>query len=120
MSVHDVGHVREFAEGVPQQVRVNGWTLIVVRWQRAFYALRSVCPHQLQSLAGGLVRAGIGQSASVGEVTVEKEGGVIACPVHGWEFDLVNGRCRHDPTLRVKSYPVSVKHDRVLVTRPGR
>ena len=35
-------------------------------------------------------------------------GSVLACPWHGWEFDLETGRCPDDPRMRVATYPVRV------------
>jgi 3-phenylpropionate/trans-cinnamate dioxygenase ferredoxin subunit len=45
-----------------------------------------------------------------GEYLVAREGEILCCPWHGWEFDITTGRAIFDPeTTRVRSYPVAVE-----------
>ncbi|MCH2203684.1 MAG: nitrite reductase (NAD(P)H) small subunit, partial [Fuerstiella sp.] len=45
-----------------------------------------------------------------------RDGEILRCPWHGWQFDLSTGRSLVDPErTRVRSYPVRVEQDRVLV-----
>ncbi|HLK16524.1 MAG TPA: Rieske 2Fe-2S domain-containing protein, partial [Fimbriimonadaceae bacterium] len=45
-----------------------------------------------------------------GEIFVEREGEILRCPWHGWEFDLATGESVCDPQgYRVKKYPVAVE-----------
>ena len=38
-----------------------------------------------------------------------REGEIVRCPWHGWEFDITNGRSVFNPhRLRVRSYPVTI------------
>lgn len=39
----------------------------------------------------------------------------IVCPWHGYEYDLLTGRCAADSRLRLRSFPVSVVDDDVYV-----
>ena len=40
----------------------------------------------------------------------EREGEILRCPWHGWEFDVTTGRSVFMPdAVRVKSYPVDVQ-----------
>ena len=44
------------------------------------------------------------------EYEITRDGEILKCPWHGWEFDLSNGRSVFNPhKLRVKSYDVSVE-----------
>jgi len=44
-----------------------------------------------------------------GEYRFQREGEILRCPWHGWEFDLATGRSVFDPErMRVKAYPVEV------------
>jgi nitrite reductase/ring-hydroxylating ferredoxin subunit len=48
---------------------------------------------------------------------------VIACPWHGWEFDVASGEAIWDKTVRIRTFPVRVANGRVMVetdTRRGR
>jgi nitrite reductase/ring-hydroxylating ferredoxin subunit len=40
---------------------------------------------------------------------------VIACPWHGWEFDVGTGEAIWDPAVRVRTFPVEIVADRVLI-----
>lgn len=41
---------------------------------------------------------------------LQREGEILRCPWHGWEFDLTTGRSVYMPeAIRVKSYPVDVQ-----------
>ncbi len=37
------------------------------------------------------------------------------CPAHSYTFDLRTGRCRHDATLELRRYKVTVTGDDVYV-----
>ena len=36
---------------------------------------------------------------------------MIACPWHGWEYDLRTGECLWNPRYRVRVYAVEIKDD---------
>ena len=40
---------------------------------------------------------------------------VIACPWHGWEFDVESGEAVWNPSQRIRTYPVDIAGGRVLV-----
>lgn len=43
---------------------------------------------------------------------LSREGEIIRCPWHGWEFDITTGRSVFNPhRLRVRSYHVTVEPD---------
>ncbi|HTE49295.1 MAG TPA: Rieske 2Fe-2S domain-containing protein [Kofleriaceae bacterium] len=63
-----------------------------------FLAATSICPHEDVSLLHG-----------------ELQGTVINCPGHGYEFDLVSGRCPHDAGLRLRRFAVRVEGDGIYV-----
>jgi len=37
-----------------------------------------------------------------------RDGRIVTCPGHGYEFDLATGRCTHDPDLTLPCYKLSV------------
>jgi nitrite reductase/ring-hydroxylating ferredoxin subunit len=51
-----------------------------------------------------------------GEYRWGREGEILACPWHGWEFDLLTGRALADPRVRLRLYPVTVRDDTIYVT----
>ena len=72
-----------------------------------FYAVRNLCPHQGAPLCRGKVSA---TSRASEPQTRESalESGVIRCPWHGWEFDLVSGKGLADLQSRVTTYEVRI------------
>lgn len=84
-----------------------------------YHALRNLCPHKLGPLCTGRVSgrvvAAAPPSAATPALEVVREGEVISCPWHLWEFDIASGRCLVDPRLRVKSYPVRTENGFVVV-----
>jgi 3-phenylpropionate/trans-cinnamate dioxygenase ferredoxin subunit len=52
---------------------------------------------------------GLVTATGVGSIDYQRDGEILRCPWHGWEFDLRNGRSVVDPTnTRVRSYDVVV------------
>ncbi|MCH2213393.1 MAG: Rieske (2Fe-2S) protein [Fuerstiella sp.] len=113
---HDIGHITDYVQGTVRSVTVAGRSLAIVRNHDGFYAVRDTCPHQGAALSTGSV-AGDVSHCPVGETQqYTREGEVLRCPWHGWQFDLSTGRSLVDPErTRVRSYPVRVEHERVLV-----
>jgi hypothetical protein len=46
---------------------------------------------------------------------IVREGEIIRCPWHMWEFEIATGRCLVDPKARVKTYPVVIEEGQVVV-----
>lgn len=57
-----------------------------------FHALEDECPHVGAPLGSGWV-----------------DGHTVACPMHGWEFDIRSGACQTVPRCPVKSFPVRLR-----------
>jgi nitrite reductase (NADH) small subunit len=84
-----------------------------------FYALRNLCLHRLGPLCTGQVSRRVVSAAhpcDAHEAAPFEQGGeVIRCPWHLWEFDIVTGQCLVDPHVRVKTYPVQIEGDTILI-----
>jgi nitrite reductase/ring-hydroxylating ferredoxin subunit len=87
-----------------------------------FYALRNICPHKSGPLCTGRVSGRIvadappsGRPLTVDDYAVERDGEIIRCPWHLWEFEIATGRCLVDSRVRVKTYPTSVEDGHVVV-----
>src|SRR5690554_5351560 len=88
--------VQELAEGQRTIVKLEGRSVGVFNVQGKFYALKNSCPHQGAELCKGEIQ-GIMLPSEVGEFLYGKEGEVIRCPWHGWEFDILTGKSVFDP-----------------------
>ena len=84
-----------------------------------FHALRNLCPHKSGPLCvgriGPLIVADAPPTAESAHLDVVREGEIIRCPWHMWEFEIASGRCLVDPRARVKTYPVVVESGQIVV-----
>ena len=84
-----------------------------------FYALRNLCPHKLGPLCmgrvSGQVVAGAPPSTYAPCLDIVRDGAIVRCPWHLWEFEIATGRCLADPRMRVKTYPVAIEKGEVVV-----
>lgn len=73
-----------------------------------FYAVRNACPHKGAPLCKGAV-TGFNSADRPGTVEVARDGEILRCPWHGWEFDLKTGESVFNPNeVCVRKYAVSV------------
>lgn len=83
------------------------------------YALRNICPHKRGPLCTGeltgRINADAPPSAYAAELAVDGDGEVLRCPWHQWPFEIATGRCLVDPKVRVKTYPVRVIGNDIIV-----
>ena len=63
-----------------------------------FYALDGICPHQGGPLGRGTVC-----------------GGIVTCPWHGWQFDVVTGQHQANRSLQQPGFPVKVEGQDIFV-----
>jgi 3-phenylpropionate/trans-cinnamate dioxygenase ferredoxin subunit len=87
--------------------------------QGTYHALRNLCPHKRGPLCTGRVSGRVVASAPpstyASGLAVERDGAILRCPWHLWEFDIATGQCLVDPQMRVKTYPVAIEQGQVVV-----
>jgi nitrite reductase/ring-hydroxylating ferredoxin subunit len=110
----DIGAATEFADGTIRTVGVNGREIGIVRWNGAMYAVNNLCTHQSGPVCSGILSGRL-TAASPGGMDLDTSTPILACPWHGWEFDLRTGRALHDAQHRLRIFPVRVENGRVLV-----
>ncbi|MDQ3816008.1 MAG: Rieske (2Fe-2S) protein [Armatimonadota bacterium] len=109
MAKHVIGTVAELPSGQRKIVEINGISIGVFNVKGTYYALRNRCPHQGAPLCLGSLK-GTTLPSAPGEYILAREGEILRCPWHGWEFDVTTGRSIFNPhKVRVKSYEVSVE-----------
>jgi 3-phenylpropionate/trans-cinnamate dioxygenase ferredoxin subunit len=109
MGKHIVSSVAELPPGERRIVEVEGRSIGVFNVQGQFYALRNRCPHQAAPLCLGAIK-GMAMPSQPGEYVWAREGEIIRCPWHGWEFDITSGRSIFNPhRVRVAAYKVTVE-----------
>ena len=111
---HVVAKVDELSEGSRKLVYLAGREIGVFHVAGHYYALRNVCPHKGAPICKGRIRPQI-YSTGVGEVAFQREGEIIKCPWHLWEFDLTTGASLHDDDLKIATYRVAQEGDEIVV-----
>ena len=112
-----VGREGEFVAGRFTMVAIPGHDIGIVRLRDGqLRAVRNHCPHKGAPICRGIV-GGTWLPSEPGSLTYDREGEVLACPWHGWEYDLDTGRelFRAVPT-QLRLYPVAVRDGQVYVT----
>jgi len=105
---HVVANVSEIPPGAKKIVEAGGRSIGVYNINGQFHALRNVCPHQGAELCKGLVKPLVVSKGPV-SFDYEREGEIVRCPWHQWEFDIKTGCMIVDPAMRTKSYEVTVE-----------
>ncbi len=113
MSV-DVGSVQDFPDGKVSVVTAGRAEIGIINWRGRIHAISGVCTHQGGPLCRGVLTARL-SAAKPGTMEAKEETPVIACPWHGWEFDIATGQAIWDANLRIQIFSVEIVGGRVLV-----
>ena len=117
------GRVEDFDNRSSRVVELGGRSVGVFRVDDSFFALLNSCPHQGGPVCTGGVfprtRAEVLPNGRLREWH-DHESPVVACPWHGWEFDIATGQCLADPQRRVVSFGAAIVEGQVVVTMPDR
>lgn len=109
-----VARASDIAPGECTIVAIKRLSVGVFNVNGRFVAILNLCPHELAPVCRGRV-SGTTLPSKPGEYRWGREGEILSCPWHGWEFDLLTGKALADPRIRVKRYPTEVVDDTVFV-----
>lgn len=98
-----VGNVDDWAEDQPRAVEVGDHVVAVFRHDGQFFAIDDMCPHMGASLASG---------------HFDPETMTVACPWHGWRFDVRDGTWCDNRRIKTDAFPVRVVDGKVQVGVP--
>jgi nitrite reductase/ring-hydroxylating ferredoxin subunit len=88
--------------GALLRVDLEGTPVALARIGESVYAIGGTCPHRGGSLGHGRL-----------------SGSRLACPLHGWMFDVRSGRCLFPPRgTDVRAFPVTIEEGAVYVELP--
>ena len=103
-----VSRLEDFPEGERKIVKAGPRSIGVFNVEGEFFAIRNRCPHQGGPLCKGRLSSWA-VATGPGQVRMEGPPRLVACPWHGWEYDLETGQSFMGPgETRVKAYEVSV------------
>ena len=114
--------VEEIAPGEKRRVMVGRRAIALCRSRSGeFYAVSDNCPHQGASLCAGAL-GGTTLADVPGRYAWGRDGEILRCPWHAWEFDVTTGRSVWgEDNFRLATYPVTVEDGEVVVgPRPQR
>jgi 3-phenylpropionate/trans-cinnamate dioxygenase ferredoxin subunit len=104
-----VARAADIPEGERLVVSVGGREVGVFHINGRFYGLLNRCPHQGGPICKGEV-LGLIESDRPGQYHFDPDTKLVACPWHGWEFDLQTGQSFWDPDrTRARPIPVEVQ-----------
>lgn len=109
-TTHIVCRAEELPPGARKIVQIGKKSIGVFNINGTYYALLNFCPHQHAPLCLGKVTGYSPMAERVGEYLWTREGEIIRCPWHGWEFDITNGKSIFNPhKVRTASYPAGLE-----------
>jgi nitrite reductase/ring-hydroxylating ferredoxin subunit len=109
MSKHVVATVQDLPPGTRKLVHVKGRPIAIFNIGGEYFGMLNRCPHQGASLCYGTL-TGLLEAPEPGRYRFAREGEILRCPWHGWEFDVRTGQSYCDPTrIRAKSYKVEIE-----------
>jgi nitrite reductase/ring-hydroxylating ferredoxin subunit len=110
---HTVCRADELPPGTKKIIQIGKKSIGVFNIADEYFALLNVCPHQMAPLCEGRI-CGYSPPSDVGEFKWEREGEIIRCPWHGWEFDIKTGKSIFNPhRVRTASYPAGITEESV-------
>ena len=80
------------------KVRGVTWPVIVTYLDDDLVATQGVCPHEDIALVDGYLHEG-----------------TLICPAHAYTYDLRTGRCKHDASLELRRYPITIVADEIWI-----
>jgi nitrite reductase/ring-hydroxylating ferredoxin subunit len=109
MSRHVICRVEECPPGASRLVTINGRTVGIFNVGGAYHALLNRCPHLAAPLCKGVV-TGLITSPAPYKAEFSRDGEILRCPWHGWEFDILTGQSVYNPhRVRVRTYTVLIE-----------
>ncbi|HET6182115.1 MAG TPA: Rieske (2Fe-2S) protein [Acetobacteraceae bacterium] len=118
MARHVVASVGEIAPGTCKIVALQGREIGVFFVNGEYFALINRCPHEGAPLCRGRLFAAM-EADRPGEYRLTRNGEMLRCPWHGWEFDVRTGQSWCEPdSVRARTYNVTVEPGESLAKGP--
>jgi nitrite reductase (NADH) small subunit len=111
---HVVCAAADLPVGARRIVDVDGRSIGVFNVHGTLYALHNGCPHKAGPLCEGPICGTTLATADYG-FAYGREGELVRCAWHGWEFEIATGQSVADPAVRARTYPVTVEDGQVVV-----
>ena len=114
---HVVATVDEIPPGTHKLVPIGRHGVGVYNVNGTFYAIANYCPHEGGPLCSGRARGRTVVDENVpGDAVMVRDLEFIYCPWHQWGFELATGTTAVKPEWSIRTYPVRIVGNDVLVT----
>ena len=112
--LHLVARRSQFAEADRIIAEIDGREIAVFELDGEFHALADYCVHQGGPLCEG-IRSGALTTNKEFELEYSRDGAVVSCPWHGWEFDVRTGEHLAETGYKTPTYEVVLDGEDVYV-----
>jgi nitrite reductase (NADH) small subunit len=120
VSDHVVAPAASIGPGERVVAQIAGREVAVFDLGDGYVAYLNWCAHQGGPCAEGALTGTYetGSDPESGAPSVEwgREGEILNCPWHGWEYDVETGECLSRPDVALPSYPVRVENGDLVVS----
>jgi nitrite reductase/ring-hydroxylating ferredoxin subunit len=114
---HVVARVDEVEPGKSKVVPIGRYGVGVYNVNGKFYAIANYCPHEGGPLCSGRTHGlTVADDEQPGGAVETRDGEFIYCPWHQWGFELATGTTVVKPEWSIRTYPVRIDGDDVIVT----
>lgn len=114
---HVVARLGEIEPGDSKIVPIGRHGVGVYNVDGRYYAIANYCPHEGGPLCKGRTHGqSVPDSEQPGGAVEVREGEFIYCPWHQWGFELATGTTAVKPEWSIRTYPVRVEGDDIIVT----
>ncbi len=93
-----VGPIEDYSDGNKWIVHVDGKPIALFKYEGTFYALKNGCMHQGFPLADGNLKKYM-----------------VECPLHGWVYDIRDGKCLSLEDRYTITYKVRVNKGQIEI-----
>ena len=115
---HVVAAASDIPPGSRKLVTVKGRPVAVFNLGGEYFGLLNRCPHQGGSLCEGRL-TGLLAATEPGRYTYSRQGEILRCPWHGWEFDVRTGQSYCSPDkVKARAFEVSLAPGSAVIEGP--
>ena len=111
---HRAVEIDALPPGSRKIIDINERSIGIFNVNGEIVAVLNLCPHEFAPVCMGRVSGTTAPSLPGEPLKWEREGQILFCPWHGWEFDLLSGACLTDHR-KLRHFPVSVEDGWVYV-----
>jgi nitrite reductase (NADH) small subunit len=116
---HIVANADEIADGERIVTQIEGREVAVFQHEGEYFAYLNWCIHQGGPCGEGPLSgtrvASYNQEEGEVESSWEREGEILNCPWHGWEYDLTSGECLSRKDIQLPRYSVEIDDGCIVI-----